>query len=103
MRIEYIYDIRDFRWIQDEMSFYADLTLLYPVERKGGTIPFPNGKNQFFIKNFDTGGYRRFNFVQEFSRSDPYYLIETLWEFVSEDGIYCRIRINDTLYPTEYR
>jgi hypothetical protein len=60
---------------------------------------FPNMKKQFFIVNTDTGGFRRFRFVEEITNwlideneRTKYEMID--WVFESEDGIKCKIAIN---------
>jgi hypothetical protein len=56
-------------------------------------------KKQFFIVNTDTGGFRRFRFVEEITNwlideneRTKYEMID--WVFESEDGIKCKIAIN---------
>lgn len=92
------YDIDLFDWNKKDNSFYANEEQLYEHTRYY-KYPFPNGRKQFFIKNFKTGEYRRFRFVDEFRRCGWYFddnlsSNELLLEFASEDGILCRIFLN---------
>ena len=90
-----VYDIREFEWNTHDNSFYADAPYLIPIEPAGYYhYAFPNEKKQFYIKNQDTGGYRRFRFISEFVRmniGEDDFEPHSFWEFVSEDGILCRI------------
>jgi len=90
-----IYDINDFSWSRDDNSFYADAAFLSPIYGDYHCA-FPNGKKQFYIENSGTGHFRRFTFVSEFERinmGDGDFEPHSLWEFISEDGIFCRIGI----------
>jgi hypothetical protein len=80
-----IYDIRQFYWNKSTNSFYQDAWNLYPIEGNYHCA-FPNLKQQFFIQNGKTEGFRRFRFIEE-KWPD--------WIFESEDGIKCIIRIQD--------
>lgn len=93
--MEYRYDIHQFVWNKDTNSFYAEayhLDCLLP----DGTFhreAFPNQKQQFYIDNSKTGGFRRFRFLKEI-KSDIGGIGYTEWLFESEDGIECRIAID---------
>ena len=93
--MEYRYDIHQFVWNKDDNSFFAEayfLDCLLP----DGTFhreAFPNQKQQFYIDNSKTGGFRRFRFVKEI-KSDIGGFNCTEWIFESEDGIECRISID---------
>jgi hypothetical protein len=81
------YDIYSFQWDSDSKTFYGDAWNLVEVEH--GTyyqVAFPNGKQQFFIKNYHTNEFRRFRFLKEIETE---YTFE--WLFESEDGIKCMI------------
>ena len=94
--MEYHYHIKQFNWNKDTNTFYAyawDLDCIMP---DGSIHPeaFPNQKQQFFIDNPQTGGFRRFRFVKEYdvkAEDDDY--VATDWLFESEDGIMCSICI----------
>lgn len=100
MARDIIYDINLFDWRKADNSFYANEEQLYEFTRTY-LYPFPNGRKQFFIKNFKTGEFRRFRFVTEFRRCEWYFdenddrANEILLEFVSEDGILCRVFVNN--------
>jgi hypothetical protein len=124
--VDIFYDINDFRWSKTDNSFYADANYLYPchisvAKRNTPTTPeiyfenlsefseyyksaFPNGKDKFYIKNFNTNNFREFIFKEEsvshfIEKSDPDYGIqeytveETVWIYKSEDGILCKIAL----------
>jgi hypothetical protein len=99
--MEYTYDINQFYWNKEHNTFYADAWDLVAILPDGSIHPeaFPNEKQQFFIRNYKTEGFRRFTFVDEikdcvadvyedgsFSQSEI-----TSWIFESEDGIRCSI------------
>lgn len=82
----FIYDIREFWWEKRNNTFYADGWDLYPVGDFMGIESFPNARQQFYIHNFKTGGFRRFTFLREVYDG-------TEWLFTSEDGILCQIMV----------
>jgi len=76
------YDIHSFAWNSKTRTFRGDEIRLWDM----GTYfqySFPSGRRQFFIRNTNTGGFRRFRLQKETKRT----LI-----FVSEDFIICRIK-----------
>jgi hypothetical protein len=81
------YDIHSFKWDADSNTFYGDAWNLQEV---GNGVyyqfTFPNGRKQFYIKNWKTQGARRFRFVKEVETD---YTNE--WLFESEDGIKCMV------------
>jgi hypothetical protein len=102
--MEYIYDISQFYWNKEANTFYANAWDLVAFLPDGSFHPdaFPNGKEQFFIRNYETGGFRRFRFVEPlidlFYETDEtgevFQCIEiTSWLFESEDGINCSVCI----------
>ena len=100
--MDYRYHIRQFNWNKDTNCFYAEAPHLECVMPGGEFHPeaFPNQKQQFFIDNPKTGGFRRFRFVKENiiettdGESQQMYYLYTEWLFKSEDGIECRISID---------
>ena len=88
------YDIQQFRWNKDINTFYADAwdLVAYMPDGSFHTEAFPTMKEQFFIYNYNTNGFRRFRFVKEIS-GDVGGFNYTEWVFESEDGIECRIGI----------
>jgi hypothetical protein len=99
--MEYKYHIDQFSWNKDENTFFAEACFLDCQMSDGNIHPeaFPNMKKQFFIVNTDTGGFRRFRFVEEITNwlideneRTKYEMID--WVFESEDGIKCKIAIN---------
>ena len=101
MAQEFRYDIRQFRWVKDMNTFFATAWDLVAWMSDGSVHPeaFPNGKKQFYIKNYRTGNERRFRFVKEFevmfnSYDIPSYT-ETIWQFESEDGILCDVCVGE--------
>jgi hypothetical protein len=96
--MKYEYDVRQFSWVKEDNTFYADAWNLVAWLPDGGTHPeaFPNGKKEFYIVNTQTGGERRFRFVKEVTEypvEDDTKYYETAWIFESEDGILCEILI----------
>jgi hypothetical protein len=94
----YKYSISQFRWDKNENCFYASAPYLWDENRPECVDAFPNGKKKFIIQNPKTNGFRRFSFLKEYDEKKEVeyatYTIEqtdTIWEFVSEDGIKCRI------------
>tara|TARA_R110000868_G_scaffold34853_1_gene125455 strand:- start:70 stop:351 length:282 start_codon:yes stop_codon:yes gene_type:complete len=88
------YDIRDFLWVKDNNQFYADGWDLYDAEGDYRSA-FPNQKEQFVIKNYQTENFRRFTFQKEVT--DPF---GTYWMFESEDGYKCMIDIGEKYWLT---
>jgi hypothetical protein len=101
MAQEFRYDIRQFRWVKELNTFFATAWDLVAWINDGSVHPqaFPNGKKQFYIKNYSTGNERRFRFVKEFEViCNPYNSFsytETIWQFESEDGILCDVCVGE--------
>ena len=95
--MEYHYHISQFNWNKDTNTFYAyawDLDCIMP---DGSIHPeaFPNQKQQFFIDNPQTGGFRRFRFVNQYDvKTEDDEFVGTDWFFESEDGIKCSVCIS---------
>jgi len=83
------YDIRDFKWVKEDNTFYGDGWDLFPAEEPYYQDAFLNGKKQFVIKNYKTKGFRRFIFQSE--TTDPF---GTYYVYTSEDGIRCVINLD---------
>jgi len=83
--MEYRYDINQFDWDKNSNQLSAHRSSLWNYDFAYATIPFINGRTQFFIDNPTTGGFRRFRFVYETDSS---------WYFKSEDGIEVKILID---------
>jgi hypothetical protein len=99
MARQFKYDIRQFRWSKLVNTFFADAWDLVAWQDDGLAHPesFPGMKKYFYIKNYETGGERRFEFVKEFENimdNEPW--SETIWQFISEDGILCNICVSTT-------
>jgi hypothetical protein len=95
--MEYKYHIDQFSWNKDENTFFAEACFLDCQMPDGNIHPeaFPNMKKQFFIVNTDTGGFRRFRFVEEIvSEFEETQFTQIDWVFESEDGIKCKIAMN---------
>jgi len=89
------YSINQFNWNGATRTFYADGWDLIPSEGDY-KVAFPNEQQQFIIKNYETGGFRRFRYVGEVQLfSSITYLPngEKAWEFKSEDDISCLVCI----------
>ena len=80
------YDIRDFKWVEKDNTFYGDGWDLFPAEEPYLTGAFPNGKKQFVIKNYQSGNFRKFTFSK-----DIYNEYGAVRMFTSEDGYMCAI------------
>lgn len=95
------YDIRAFYWDASEQLFYAVKDDLWDINSHYNSIPFPNDRKQFIIRNPMTDGYRRFRFVKEQTDGNGF---EYLFE--SEDGFRCIVLIevatNQIELPTPY-
>jgi len=90
------YDIHSFKWDIDSNTFYGDAWNLQEVGNGSYyQFPFPNGKKEFYIKNFGTWGFRRFRFVREVKMD-----YTNQWLFESEDGIKCMVNINKNIMKT---
>jgi hypothetical protein len=98
--MKYEYDVRQFSWVKEDNTFYADAWNLVAWMPDGSTHQqaFPNGKRQFYIVNTQTAGERRFRFVKEltevFENNAPCQL--KFWQFESEDGIICKVCTGET-------
>jgi len=82
------YDIRDFKWVKEDNTFYGDGWDLYDAEGYYRQ-PFPNQRKQFVIKNYKTGNFRRFVFQKQ--ETDPF---GTYRVFISEDRYRCFINLD---------
>ena len=93
--MEYRYHISQFRWDKANNEFFAEAPYLECIMPDGNIHPeaFPNQKQQFFIDNPKTGGFRRFRFIREEVNVASDYEF-THWLFESEDGIKCYIAID---------
>lgn len=92
--MEYHYHINQFHWNKDTSTFCAYAWELDCMMPDGDIHPeaFPNQKQQFFIDNPNTGGFRRFRFIKEYEvKLDDSEFVSTDWLFESEDGIKCSI------------
>lgn len=102
--MEYRYDIRGFFWNKESNTFFAEAWNLECILPDGMPHPeaFPNGKQQFFIDNPKTGGFRRFRYVGSETETHQQWnymgelqnYTETYWVYETEDGIKCNITIN---------
>lgn len=86
-RIEY--PIHLFAWEKEENTFYGHSHDLWHPDYQ---FQFPNDKQEFYIVNPKTGGFRRFRFVKELESTEVY--VEYLFE--SEDGIKCMVLIDNS-------
>lgn len=111
MKTMYEYNIQDFIWNKEKNAFYGTAWDLIPNDPYQGHEPFPNGKEQFSIRNDKTYGFRRFRFVGEeiltvISEPSEYFFSEdvdmgtapdryyqTNWVYKSEDGIKCVVDV----------
>lgn len=94
--MEYHYHISQFNWNKDKNTFYAYAWNLDCIMPDGNIHPeaFPNQKQQFFIDNPTTGGFRRFRFVNQYDViTEDNEFVSTDWLFESEDGIKCSVCI----------
>jgi hypothetical protein len=62
--VDFMYDLKNFKWVKEANSYYANMEDLYPLDRKYH-FPFPNGKRSFLIKNFKTSKIIKLYFVRE--------------------------------------
>ena len=85
------YDIRDFKWEWEENIFYGDGWDLWDAEGDYKSA-LPNGREQFIIKNYQTGNFRRFRFQKEVV--DPFGAYRV---FTSEDGYVCIIQLGSII------
>lgn len=86
------YDIRDFKWVEEEATFYGDGEDLYDAEGDYKQV-FPSGKGQFVIKNYKTQNFRRFRFDKRVE--DPF---GVYYVFTSEEGFRCIINFESEFY-----
>jgi hypothetical protein len=107
MNTEYTYDIKQFTYNKQTNTLSADAVQLYTHNRYGSMNPnpFPNGKQQFNIKNYETGNHRRFRFVKEDTEKYTYTVTaieetdkdtqvdwsQQYWLYEAEDGVKCRV------------
>ncbi len=79
-----VYDLKQFTWNKAENTLHGEAPYLVGMLPDGHFHPcaFPSVKEQFIIKNFETGGFRRFRFLKE---TPGFYIFE------SEDGIKCEV------------
>jgi hypothetical protein len=107
MNTEYTYDIQQFTYTRETNTLSAEAIDLYTSNQDGSMNqnPFPNGKQQFIIKNHQTGNHRRFRFTREDTEKYTYTVTaieetdkdtqvdwsQRYWLYESEDGIKCRV------------
>lgn len=93
--MEYRYDVRQFSWNKRNKEFYCEAYNLECIMPDGNIHPeaFPNQKQQFFIDNSKTGGFRRFRYIGD-NKIEVDGFEYTQWIFESEDGIKCIIGID---------
>jgi hypothetical protein len=107
MNTEYTYDIQQFSYNKETNTLSADVLDLYTSNQDGSMHPnpFPNGKQQFIIKNYETGNHRRFRFVKEGEMKYTHTVTtqegqeeteieitsQLYWLYESEDGVLCRV------------
>lgn len=75
------YNIYAFKWYKELNTFICDSEPIPGIH--------PIGKEQFYIVNDYTGGFRRFRYVKSFVTELDNVIYN---EFVSEDGIHCTVR-----------
>ena len=85
------YNIYSFEWLKEANLFLCK-----------DPIPgvHPIGREQFYIVNSDTGGFRRFRYTQTritHSELPPYIGSDVYNQFESEDGIQCFIKIKNEI------
>ncbi len=92
--MDYKYDIRNFFWNKELNTFFAQGWDLVAELPDGSIHPeaFPNGKEEFYIHNYQTGGFRRFRFVDT--------LIEHYVD-TYEDGSFSEFEVNSLLFESE--
>jgi hypothetical protein len=105
--MKYTYDIQQFKYDKETNTLFAPAHTVY-AEMEDGNIhkePFPNGRKEFYIKNYETNNERRFRFVEEERDYQELYDQEgniygvafdpiKTWVFESEDGIKCKVRVD---------
>ena len=89
------FDIEQFIWNKNRNTFFVDAWHLLPMnEGYNGNMDIEITKEQFYIHNFKTGGFRRFTFLKEVDDGAE-------WLFISGDGILCQICVVNSIYPYE--
>jgi hypothetical protein len=78
------YNIYAFKWVKQDNTFYCEdpVAGVHPIDR-----------NQFYIVNDDTGGFRRFRYTKIVGYNKQGSDSVVYNEFESEDGITCLIKI----------
>jgi len=104
MNTEDTYDIQQFQYTRETNTLSAEALNLY-TSNQPNPNPFPNGKQQFNIKNHQTGNHRRFRFVKEDTEKYTYTVTaieetdkdtqvdwsQQYWLYEAEDGVKCRV------------
>jgi hypothetical protein len=90
------YNIHDFVWYKASRTFYAHESKLFDTSGQYKQN-FPSGKKEFFIYNYETGGFRRFRFdrkimITGYTEPD---IVSVGWLFKSEDNIRCVIHTDN--------
>jgi hypothetical protein len=105
MNTEYTYDINQFTYNKETNTLSAEALDLYTSNQDGSMHPnpFPNGKQQFNIKNYETGNHRGFRFVKEGEMKYTHTVTtqegqeeieitsQLYWLYEAEDGVKCRV------------
>lgn len=104
---KYTYDITQFKYDRNTNTLFARANSIYVQMEDGNPHhdPFPNGRKQFYIKNYKTNNERRFRFVEEerdyqeqYDEEGNIYAVAfdpiKTWVFESEEGIKCKVRMD---------
>lgn len=94
MAQDYYYSVKSFNWVEEDNTFYASENDLWIHSH---SQPFPNGREQFYIVNDLTEGFRRFRFKKETVSTEG----NVEWIFESVDGILASILMNEKVEPIE--
>lgn len=94
MAQDYYYSVKSFNWVEEDNTFYASEKDLFTHSHPE---PFPNGREQFYIVNDLTEGFRRFRFKKETVSTEG----NVEWIYESVDGILASILTNQKVKPME--
>lgn len=62
---DFRYNIRDFTFVVDLKTFFADSTDLWEIGDGRYRYPFPSNRKQFYIQNKKTRDFKRFRWIRD--------------------------------------
>lgn len=62
---DFRYNLRDFNFVPNLKTFFADSTNLWEMNDLRYQYPFPSGRRQFYIQSKKTRDFKRFRWIRD--------------------------------------